>query len=173
MENTGLLAQKPTAVSLTLPIVLKGGGDMQVTFETKKVHDKNYVEVFGSETQTRMEHKLRLIARSEHGVFSGHLESGCGERNWYVISLPSNAPQAVADRIATTLDAIQKLNLADDYLIIIPVSDRCTFCSRPLTDIVSKTLGIGPDCAAKWKIPHSVAVADTIVAKRHAFLAND
>ena len=54
-----------------------------------------------------------------------------------------------------------------------PVSDRCSICARPLTDIVCKTLGIGPDCAAKWKIPHSVAVADTIVAKRRAFLAEE
>ena len=37
MEDNGLLAKEPTAVSLTLPIVLKGGGDMQMTFETKKV----------------------------------------------------------------------------------------------------------------------------------------
>ena len=96
----------------------------------------------------RSSRKHRLVARCEHGVFAGHLERECGERNWYVVSLPSNAPQAVADRVANTLDAINELNLADDYLAIMPVSDRCSICARPLTDIVSKTLGIGPDCAA-------------------------
>ena len=54
-----------------------------------------------------------------------------------------------------------------------PVSDRCSICARPLTDIVSKTLGIGPDCAAKLEDPHSAAVADAIIAKRRAFLAEE
>ena len=69
IEDTGLLAKQPTAVSLTLPIVLKGGGDMQVTFETKKV--RRY-ETSVRRPHTWMEHKLRLIVRTEHGVFSGH-----------------------------------------------------------------------------------------------------
>ena len=52
-----------------------------------------------------------------------------------------------------------------------PVSDRCSICARPLTDIVSKTLGIGPDCAASLGVKHSAAIADAIVARRRAFLA--
>ena len=54
-----------------------------------------------------------------------------------------------------------------------PVSDRCSICARPLTDIVSKTLGLGPDCADKLRIKHSAAVADAIIAKRRAFLAEE
>ena len=169
-EDTGVLAQQPTAVSLTLPIVLKGGGDMQVTFETKKVVDTKFDP---EPPRTWIESKHKLIVRTEHGVFTGKLERECGERSWYVISLPSNAPQVVADRIATTLDAINQLNLADDYLAIMPVSDRCSICARPLTDIVSKTLGLGPDCADKLRIKHSAAVADAIIAKRRAFLAEE
>lgn len=117
--------------------------------------------------------KHSLMVRTEHGVFAGYLERECSERSWYVISLPPHTPQAVADRVAKTIDAIQELNLAEDYLTVMPVSDRCSFCSRPLTDIVSKTLGIGPDCASKWKIPHSAAVADAIIAKRRTFLAEE
>jgi Family of unknown function (DUF6011) len=166
MEDNGLLAAQPTAASLTLPIVLKGGGDMQLTFETRKYVDTN----FHPEPRTQMESKLRLIVRTEHGVFKGHLERECGERNWHVVSLPPHAPQAVADRIAKTLDAINELNLADDYLAIMPVSDRCSICARPLSDIVSKTLGLGPDCADRLKIPHSASVADAIIVKRRAFL---
>ena len=167
-ESTGLLAKQPTAASLTLPLVLKGGGDMQVTFETKKVVDTKY----HPETRTWFERKHRLIVRTEHGVFVGWLERECGERSWYVVSLPPNAPQAVADRIARTLDAINELNLADDYLTIMPVSDRCSICARPLTDIVSKTLGIGPDCSASLGVTHSAAIADAIIARRRTFLAD-
>jgi hypothetical protein len=40
-----------------------------------------------------------------------------------------------------------------------------------LTDVVSKTLGIGPDCAGKLGLAHSATVADAVIAKRAAFLA--
>ena len=56
---------------------------------------------------------------------------------------------------------------------MMPVSDRCSICARSLTDIMSKTLGIGPDCAHRLKISHSAAVADAIAVKRHAFLAEE
>ena len=166
MGNDGLLAREPTAASLTLPILLKGGGDMKVTFETKKVLD----EVSGdTEPHAFMEHKLRLVVRTEHGIFTGHLTNECGERSWYVVSLPPNAPQEIADRITRTMDAIEGLTLPDDYLVFMPVSTRCSICSRPLTDIVSKTLGIGPDCAGRLGVAHSAAVADAIITKRAAF----
>jgi hypothetical protein len=168
-EDCGILAKQPTAASLTLPIVLKGGGDMQVTFETEKYVDTQYQP----EPRTWIKREHRLIVRTEHGVFSGQLARECGERDWYVISLPSRTPQVVADRIARTLDAINELNLADDYLAIMPVSDRCSICARPLTDIVSKTLDIGPDCADKLEILHSAAIADAIISKRRVFLAEE
>jgi hypothetical protein len=175
MDSSGLLALEPTAVSLTLPFVLKGGGDFQMTFETEKYIDAKLDKDLGQEVRTRtnIKSKHRLVVRTEHGVFTGTLERKIGERGWYLVSLPSNTSQEVADRVARTLSAIDQLNLPDDYTTVMPVSDRCSFCSRPLTDIVSKTLGIGPDCAAKWKIPHSAAVADVIIVKRHAFLAEE
>jgi hypothetical protein len=167
-DNSGILARQPTAASLTLPIVLKGGGDMQVTFETKKV-----VDTYHPEPRTWLNREHRLIVRTEHGVILGRLDSECSERRWFVVSLPPSAPQEVADRVARTLDAIQQLNLTDDYPVILAVSSRCALCSRPLKDITSKVIGIGPDCAAKWGFQHSAAVAKAIVAKRHAFLAEE
>jgi Family of unknown function (DUF6011) len=167
-DANGMLAQQPTAASLVLPIVLKGGGEMRVTFETRKS-----ITSTGEAPSTYFERKLGLTVRTEHGVFKGSLNGDCSERSWYVVSLPPNAPQAVADRIATTLDAIQKLDLKDDYLAIMPVSDRCGVCSRALDDIVSKTLGIGRTCAARLGIRHSAAVADEIIVRRRAFLAEE
>ena len=140
---------------------------MQIAFETKKTFHKKFDEA----PQTYFERKLWLRVRTEHGVSTGHLERECGERHWWIISLPRETPQAIADRIVLTLDAINELKLPDDYLTVMPVSDRCSICSRPLTDIVSKTLGIGPDCAQKLKIPHSAGVADAVIVKRRAYLA--
>lgn len=170
-QDDGILAREPTAVSLTLPIVLQGGGGMQMTFETRKYLDDSLAAICGPGPHTNIERKHRLTVRTEHGVFTGQLERECGERSWYVVSLPATVPQEVADRVAQTLDAVNELDLANDYLIIMPTSDRCSICMRPLTDIVSKTLGIGPDCAQKLGILHSAAIANTIVAKRRAFLA--
>ncbi|MBR0787391.1 DUF6011 domain-containing protein [Bradyrhizobium iriomotense] len=167
-ENDGLLAKQPTAASLTLPILLKGGGDMKVTFETKKVHDMGGHD---PAIRTWMEDKLRLVVRTEHGLFAGHLKHRCSERGWYVVSLSADTPQEVAGRVARTLDAIEGLSLPDDYLAFMPVSSRCSICSRPLNDFVSKTLGIGPDCAGKLGLAHSAAFADAVIAKRAAFLA--
>ena len=165
--NDGLLARLPTAASLKLPFILKGGGDMQIAFETKKIVDRN------AEAYTWFERRLWLRVRTEHGVCTGHLERECSERNWRIVSLPSHVPQAVANRVAATLDAINELRLPDDYPVVMPVSDHCSICHRPLTDIVSKTLGIGPDCAAKIGVQHSAAIADAIIVKRHAFASID
>ena len=152
LDDFGILAKQPTAVSLTLPFVLKGGGGMQVTFETKKVlNTKSY----GPEPRTWMASKLRLRVKTEHGVFTGRIERHCGERGWYVVSLPQRRRKKSPTGSRRPSTPSTSSTLADDYLTVMPVSDRCSICSRPLTDIISKTLGIGPDCAHRLKIPHS------------------
>ena len=74
MEDNGILAKQPTATSLTLPIVLQGGGDMQITFETRKYVDKHTEDIYGPGPRTNTEHKYRLVVRTEHGVFTGQLK---------------------------------------------------------------------------------------------------
>ena len=66
-----------------------------------------------------------------------------------------------------------ELSLPDDYLTFMPVSGSLLILFAAADRLVSKTLGIGPDCASKLEIPHSSAVADAIIVKRHAFLAEE
>ena len=46
----------------------------------------------------------------------------------------------------------------------------CALCGRPFTDLVSKTIGLGPVCAKQIGVPHSSEAASTIIARRQAFL---
>jgi hypothetical protein len=78
--------------------------------------------------------------------------------------------QAIADRAAATLRALTTDEGADsNHGVTPPDRDRfyalldgargCSICGRPLHDEISKLLGIGPDCARQWRVPHSRAAA--------------
>ena len=119
-----------------------------------------------------MERNKRLRVRSEHGIHYGELIEGSSEMSWEVVSLPSGTPQDVADRVARAWRAIIEVELPKDYAVVMPLSDRCTICHRPLSDQVSKVLHIpGPDCARQLRVPHSAEAASTIIVKRQKFLA--
>ena len=49
-------------------------------------------------------------------------------------------------------------------------SQGCAFCHRPLRDEISKLVGVGPDCARKHRIPHSMAAANKRLEIRRKIL---
>ena len=68
--NDGLLARLPTAASLKLPFILKGGSDMQIAFETKKIVD--------TQMQMRVKHLVRAqaLAPGQDRAWRLHWASG-------------------------------------------------------------------------------------------------
>jgi hypothetical protein len=76
-------------------------------------------------------------------------------------------PQDVADRVAATLRAI---TWKDEFYALLDGHGRCAICARPLTDEVSKLVGVGPDCARQHGIPHSQAAASKRLQLRRTLL---
>jgi hypothetical protein len=88
--------------------------------------------------------------------------------------------QAIADRAAATLRALTE-NEADSE-VTQPERDRffalldgargCSICRRPLRDEISKLVGVGPDCARQWNIPHSRVAASRRLELRAQILGH-
>ena len=113
----------------------------------------------------------RLTVRCEFGIFSGVLIHKGFDMSVEIVSLPSQAPQLVADRVAAAYSAIVAMDLPAGYLAVMPLSKGCRICHRPLTDRISKVLRIGPYCARQLGVAHTASAASTIIAQRHTFLA--
>jgi hypothetical protein len=79
-----------------------------------------------------------------------------------------HVPQEIADRVAQTLSAIGPQE--EVFYALLDASEGCHFCRRPLRDAVSKLVGVGPDCARKHKIPHSMEAANRRLALRRKIL---
>jgi hypothetical protein len=75
--------------------------------------------------------------------------------------------QAVADRVGATLRALTEDESSseitppdrDRFYALLDGARGCSICRRPLRDEISKLIGVGPDCARQWQIPHSRAAA--------------
>ena len=89
-----------------------------------------------------------------------------------LVILPNGTPQDVADRVATAYSKIITLGMPDDYPVVMPLRDSCMYCSRPLTDQVSKVIGIGPVCSQRMGLAHSPDAANRILQRRHQLLGD-
>jgi hypothetical protein len=168
-SDGGLLSREPTAASVTLPFIMQGG-EFSVTFTTEQYRGLSKSD--GDTVHTSLKSAKRLRIGSDHGIYHGELiaDHGC-EMSYEIVSLPAGTPQDVADRVAKAWRAIIDVELPKDYATVMPLSGRCGVCHRPLADQISKTLGIGPDCARRLGVPHNAETASTIITKRHKFLA--
>jgi hypothetical protein len=76
--------------------------------------------------------------------------------------------QPIADRTAATFRALTACDEAhgddthpdrDRFFALLDSTRGCSICGRPLRDEVSKLVGVGPNCARLWNVPHSRAAA--------------
>jgi hypothetical protein len=90
-----------------------------------------------------------------------------------------DTPQPVADRAAGTFRLLTYTDLVgkdirgpdpENFAALLDRSSRCCVCRRPLRDHVSTLLGIGPDCAKQWNLPHSLEAANRILQRRKELL---
>ena len=98
--------------------------------------------------------------RPRERVYVGKLESVGGEMWAHALLMPHGAmfAQPVADRIAQTLRALTDIDERGDdgkwtgpvparFYALLDGSRGCAFCHHPLTDELSMSIGVGPDCA--------------------------
>jgi hypothetical protein len=94
-----------------------------------------------------------------------------GPSEWmsaYAVVFPPGTLQEIADRTAATLRLIG--DHPDNFYALISLGQRCGCCGRTLKDEISKTLGIGPDCAQAMGLPHNIAFADRVLERRRELL---
>ena len=78
------------------------------------------------------------------------------------------APQRVVDRVASTLRAVGAG--PDNFYALLDGAESSAICGRALRDEVSKLIGVGPDCARAFGIPHSIAAAERRLKLREELL---
>jgi Family of unknown function (DUF6011) len=74
--------------------------------------------------------------------------------------------------VAHELLRIWIIDSPDDLMALLMPSNKCCCCGRPLKDEISKTLNIGPSCAKLMRLPHDIATANRVLARRRELLGD-
>jgi Family of unknown function (DUF6011) len=77
--------------------------------------------------------------------------------------------EAIAERTAATFRLID--NTPENFFALMDGSTDCAICGRALQDEISKLIGVGPDCARQYWIPHNKEAAERRLALRRQLLA--
>jgi hypothetical protein len=115
---------------------------------------------------------LKITAHNTDGsvvIVSGVKYEGFHrEINAQAVVLRSRKHQAIADRVAATFRLID--NNADHFFALMDGATGCAICGRPLKDQISKLIGVGPECAHRYRVPHSREAAERRLALRQKLL---
>ena len=119
---------------------------------------------------------LRVVTQPDGArrVYVGKLQSVRGAMWAHAVLMPRYAmfAQPVADRVAQTLRALADVDEQSEdsrcrgptsarFYALLDGSRGCAMCHGPLTDDLSMSIGVGPDCARAWKIPYTRGAAAT------------
>jgi hypothetical protein len=157
---------------------LIGGGQMKITEHWVPVPDQPGRVWRGRTILAIAAHNTDAQLRYCHG----EIKSVWTDMQSAAIVLHGRAEcaQAVADRAAATLRALTADENSevtqpdrDRFYALLDGSVGCCVCGRALGDEVSKLLGIGPNCARRWNVPHSRAAAATRLRLRREILGEN
>jgi hypothetical protein len=155
---------------------LIGGGQIKIIEHWVKTNDPNF-PIWNPRTDivvaAHTDDRLR--------IYRGAIDHILGEMQAAAVVLrgTSDDIQAAADRAAATLRALTEDEAADHgvtpadhdrFYALLDGARGCSICGRPLRDEVSKLVGVGPDCAHQWRIPHSRAAASKRLQLRSQIL---
>jgi hypothetical protein len=156
---------------------LVGGGQIKIVEkfrprrwrdETGKIHDHGI---------GRDDPELHVTAHTDTGIkrargkFTDANLDGVAEMNCYAVVFPRGADQDVVDRVAATLRAIGFS--PDNFYALLVGGQACACCNRPLRDEISRLIGVGPDCARQFRIPHSHEAAKRRLELRRKLLGDN
>jgi hypothetical protein len=116
--------------------------------------------------------RLTVTAHVGSGVhrFHGKVDGFCYEVQANAVVF-SHTPQEVVDRVGRTFVAMG--DSAEHFHALLASRTRCATCNRPLSDEVSKLVGVGPDCARTLNIPHSLTAASRRLELRRQILGEE
>jgi hypothetical protein len=144
---------------------LIGGGQIKIAEHWVKTNDPNFPI-----WNPRIDIVVAAHSDDRLRIYRGAIDDILGEMQAAAVVLRGAGEdiQAIANRTAATLRALAEDETAG-HGVTPPVRDRfyalldgasgCSICGRPLRDEISKLVGVGPDCARQWRIPHSRGAA--------------
>jgi hypothetical protein len=152
----------------TFRLSLLGGGQIKVV-EKFQPTEFSELRTICYEPQLFVQAEIDGALRVCRGVIS---HGGVCEMATYAALFPPHTPQEIADRTAATLRLIDdgEKDGAENFYALLARGERCCICRRPLRDHLSTLLGIGPDCAKQWKLPHDLQAAHRILERRKQLL---
>ena len=114
-------------------------------------------------------HRLIVQAHTSDGLcrYIGNLHTHQSDIFAHAAVFDGRVPQEVVGRVAKTLGAV---DWEGAYYALLNSSEGCAFCGRALRDEVSQLVGVGPDCARKHNIPHSMKAASKRLELRRKIL---
>jgi len=123
------------------------------------------------DSELHIEAHLRVTLADQKGALHRYLgmlmETECKEANATAVVFGRNTPQPIADQSARLFELT---NADEDFYALLDSSNRCAICSHLLRDEVSKMIGVGPDCAERYGIPHTLEAASKRTARRKELL---
>jgi hypothetical protein len=94
-----------------------------------------------------------------------------GEMSASAVVFSSSTPQIIADRCAKILDLTMMQGDGKNFFALLDGVDRCAICRHPLRDPISKLVAVGPDCAEKFGVPHTLEAAQKRLELRKKLLS--
>jgi Family of unknown function (DUF6011) len=169
--------EKPTRRRFRFSLL--GGGQLTVIeqFEFWRWSPDLKEEIYCSQK------RLRITADVGNGLqrFAGIMKGCYYEMQATAVLFPPGTAQAIADRVAATFRLLTHTDGIgtdvrspdpENFAALLDRSSRCCMCGRPLRDHVSTLLGIGPDCAKQFKLPHNLEAATRILQRRKELLSD-
>jgi hypothetical protein len=120
------------------------------------------------------DHRLRVTAHCGDSIKRARGEFVCSnllgpaETNCYSVVFEPGTDQQIADRVAETFQAIG--DSSGNFFALLLGGLHCAICKRPLRDEISRLIGVGPDCARQFHIPHCHEAAEKRLALRRKLL---
>ena len=147
----------------------KGADCYCVGHPTREVHrytrlPSGSYAVAASSLRVTVEREGRL-----HRYGGDKIETRTREATRTAVVFQSGTPQEVADQAAKTLE-LTGMDHADNFYALLDGSNRCAICRRTLRDPISKLVAVGPECATKYGIPHTMEAANRRLELRKKLL---
>ncbi|MCG5509624.1 DUF6011 domain-containing protein [Ectothiorhodospira lacustris] len=148
----------------SITLTLAGDGcQVQVRAETQVTR---YILLDARQEWVELIDTIHLVVIADEGVFTARIHEVGYDMLATVIAFRGNPSDAL---MAAVLEAVRvPVNRDWPLPLYARLADlgKCHACNRPLTDPVSRVLGIGPGCAHTLGLEHSIRVADAVFKQR-------
>lgn len=151
-----IAAKKRNAMSIQFKALMEGG-ELTVRYKLRKDNNDDFLYIDRISLSARVDFKFYEMTTND---------SVMTEMRRCYIEASKSVPVEIMESAAAALRALREDWPAGFFAGLAPTLE-CGACSRKLNDMVSKIIGLGPDCANKFNIHHGHELARRIEALRN------